>query len=64
MHGYLIINGAEPHSIDGDAVIKNVDPLDVFCGGFLCNAHGLAPAMTCIGTENAHSTVVGKSLFS
>jgi len=55
---YIIINGAEPHAIDAEVLANNIDPLDVFCGGFLCNAHALAPAMTCIGTENAHSTVV------
>jgi len=61
--GYIIINGAEPHTNSvGEVVANNNDPLDVFCGGFLCNVYAVAPAMSCIATENAHSTVVASAL--
>ena len=64
--GYIIINGAEPHTnADGNAtaLAQNNDPLDVFCGAWLCNAHADAPANSCDNADNAYSTVVGKRLF-
>jgi len=59
---YLIINGAEPHAIDAEAAGNNIDPLDVFCGAYLCNAHSTVPANSCITAENAHSTVVASAI--
>ena len=57
---YIIINGAEAHTdAVGEVYANNNDPLDVFCGGFLCNGHAVAPAMSCVATENAHATIVG-----
>ena len=47
----------------GEVLANNNDPLDVFCGAFLCNAHAVAPAMSCKVEENASSTVVGKTIY-
>ena len=60
---YIVINGAEPHvNSDAEVLANNADPLDVFCGAFLCNAHAVAPAMSCKVEDNASSTVVGEFL--